>query len=91
MKQEFLDYLAKVRMSDVMINAIKQKYQLLCTASNINEFDDIVVSEMISMDGNREYFSLWGFSPNVLCKVSISSTDESKIAVFNQQNKIAKW
>ena len=61
MKDEFLQYLKRISLTDVLINRIEKiisSYLLLCP----EEIVDIFVSEFIKEDGMREYESLWLFS-----------------------------
>lgn len=92
MKAEFQNYLKDIGLSTVMADTINKKYLILTQAANVKDFDDIIVSEIISKQGNREYFSLWGFTPTLFCKISIIATaDVHDIVLFKLKNNIARF
>lgn len=68
MKQEFENYLKEINVSEVMQEAVRKKYKMLCTACNIEEFEEIFLSEIISKNGIREYLEIWGFSNHIMCR-----------------------
>jgi hypothetical protein len=91
MKKEHLLYLKEINVSQLMLATIEKKYQLLASVANVKEFDDILISEIISGQ-NKEYFSLWGFTSTLMCKISIGTTsDTSLIVLFKLKQNIARF
>lgn len=90
MKTEFTTYLKEIGLSEVIIAEVSKKYEILTQASGLIEFDNIFISEIISITGSREYFSLWGFSSTLISKISIARTDKSEIVLFKLKNNISR-
>lgn len=75
MRPDFIDYLKNIGLSDVMTNIIKEKYLQMISVLEIKEFDDIFISETMSSQGSREYFSLYGFTDSLACRIGIVRGD----------------
>lgn len=93
MKKEFNNYLEEISLSKTMIKTVIEKLEYLYLATNVREFDDIFLSEF-SQDGNREYFSLWGFSESMFCKITIAKATrdkENQIVMFRIKENIARF
>ncbi len=80
MKQEFISYLKEIDLSDILSQSIIGNYEKLTNVADIDEFDDIFISEGISND-NREYFGLWGFTPHMIGFIPITGKDISIIKI----------
>ena len=85
MKQEFEKYLAEMKLSSFMVDNLNEKYKLICAACGVDEFDEIFVSEGVSNAGIREYFMLWGFTEQLMCRISINKSD---ITIYRYKNYI---
>ena len=83
MKKDFENYLHEIGLSEAMFERIMRKYQILVTATDVEEFDDIFLSEGVSNLGAREYFTLFAFTDKLMCKISISKKDLSIVRIKN--------
>jgi hypothetical protein len=87
MREEFTNYLNKIGLSKTLISAITGKYEILTQIIEIVDFDEIFVSEKIStINGEREYFSLWCFTGGIIAKSSIT---KKKIEVYKLKDYIS--
>jgi hypothetical protein len=86
MKAEFENYLQDIKLSTTMLEAVEKKYIVLCTASNVEEFDEIFISEAISNQGFREYFTLWGLRKDIMCRIGIQ---KDELSIFRIKNHIS--
>lgn len=89
MKPEFLKYLDDINLSQIMKTAVMDNYAMLCIAIDIEQFQNIHISERMRNDG-RVYYSLWGFTQTLLCRCklgNINMADNNKISIF----KIKKY
>jgi hypothetical protein len=92
MKPEFINYFTEIGLSANMIEALNSNYQVLAKAANLDEFDDVLLSETISRENNREYLSLWAFNQKMLCKFTMSNSyDENKIVLFRIKNNVSRF
>ncbi|RXR15968.1 hypothetical protein EQG63_12065 [Flavobacterium amnicola] len=92
MKPEFKEYLESISLSTVMYEAIVKNYDALNLVVNV-EFEDIHFSEKISSGGNREYFSLWAFTPKLICKITVGNiaNNDNRIVIFKGGENIARF
>ena len=86
MKNEFEDYLSSIGISTTMLDTIRNKYKDLATAADVEDFDEIFISEGISSELIREYFSLWCFTNKLLCEATIS---DKKIGIYRLSDNIS--
>ena len=93
MKVDFRKYLESISLSQVMLDKAIENYKALTIVSNIENFDEIFFSEMKSKNGPREYFSLWGFTETMFCKITIGKTAdaENKVVLFKSRENVARF
>ncbi len=83
MKTEFIQYLERIGLSEIIIDKIKDKYLRLVEITDIPEFDDIFVSETSQDDGDREYYNLSCFTPSMMASIALSGKDISFVKILD--------
>lgn len=92
MNNKFTEYLNLIDLSSFLKETVIKKYIVLLRSVGLEEFDDIFISEITSNNGDREYFSLWGFTSTLFCKISLGKPiAEDQIVIFKLKGNIARF
>ncbi len=83
MKQEFIDYLVKIELSEPIVKVIQDNYSKLIAIADITDFDDIFVSESREGESDRDYLNLWGFTPIMIGSITLSGKEISIVKIQN--------
>jgi len=75
MKNEFIEYLKSIGLTEPIIGRIEHIYQFYKEISS-DEIRDIFVTEYIKEDGSREYENLWFFSSKCCMEAKLFITKD---------------
>lgn len=75
MKNEFIEYLKSIGLTEPIIGRIEHIYQFYKEISS-DEIRDIFVTEYIKADGSREYENLWFFSSKCCMEAKLFITKD---------------